>query len=109
MLYLMNAISLNMFDIDDTIRIKVVPLSLEQVKVLVREDKDILISAIGHEDTARIISNLLGEDIKPNRISVKLTPQDYAIIAQYTGPRLPEGSTKLPEGAEIKFYMVLLQ
>lgn len=113
MLYLINALSLNMFEIDDTIKIntikiKVIPLLPEQAKTLIKLDKDILVSAIGHEDTARIISNLLGLEIKPNRINVKLTLKDYAIVAQYVGPRLDEGATELPKGAEVKFYMVTI-
>jgi hypothetical protein len=43
-------------------------------------------------------------DISTNRISVTLNPRDSAIVAQYIGPRLPEGATQLPSGATIKFY-----
>ena len=63
-------------------------------------------SAIGHADTARILSGILGVDISTNRISVTLNVGDTAIVAQYIGPRLPEGATQLPEGAMIKFYLV---
>ena len=44
-------------------------------------------SAIGHEDTARVVSDVLS-------------------VAQYTGPRLLEGATMLPEGANIEFFEV---
>lgn len=108
MLYLTNALSLNMFNIERPIHISITPLTLEQAKWHLNYDKN-FVSAIGHEDTARILSNMLGMEIKANRISVKLTQDDYAIIAQYTGPRLPEGATTLPVGAEIKFYMVIIQ
>lgn len=30
-------------------------------------------SAIGHEDTARVVSGILGFEVKPNRVSIKLT------------------------------------
>jgi hypothetical protein len=28
------------------------------------------------------------------------------LVAQYRGPRLPEGATELPEGATIEWYVV---
>lgn len=106
MLYLTNAFSLNMLDIEDTTSIKIIPISTEDTKALLQADADILISAVGHEDTARILTNILGIEVKPNRINVKLSRYDYTIVAQYTGPRLPEGTTELPDGAIIKFYII---
>jgi len=64
------------------------------------------ISGVGHADTARIVSEILGVEIKPNRTSLTLTGRDTLIVAQYIGPRLPEGTTTLPEGARIEFYKV---
>jgi hypothetical protein len=63
-------------------------------------------SVIGHVDTAIIVSGLLGVALPMNRKSVKLDYGESMIIAQYYGPRLPEGATKLPDGAEIRFIMV---
>lgn len=63
-------------------------------------------SAIGHEDTARLVGNILGFEVKPNRITVKLNDCDMVFVAQYSGPRLPEGATELPEGAKIEFWLV---
>jgi hypothetical protein len=31
------------------------------------------------------------------------------LVAQYTGPRLPEGATTLPPGAKIRFILVLIE
>lgn len=45
-------------------------------------------SAIGHEDTARVVSGILGFEVKPTRVSIKLTESDVLYVAQYTGPRL---------------------
>ena len=50
-------------------------------------------SCVGHADTA----SLLG--VPCNRATVKLEPGDTMFIAQLVGPRLPEGTTVLPEGA----------
>lgn len=64
-------------------------------------------SAVGHADTAAVISGILGVTVPVNRVSVKLAPgEDSAIIAQYAGPRLPEGATRLPEGAKIDWFFV---
>jgi hypothetical protein len=57
-------------------------------------------SAIGHADTA----NVLG--VPCNRINVTLNEGDTAYIAQLMGGRLPEGSTKLPDGFKFKYIEV---
>lgn len=77
--------------------------TLEYVKTLLKEPYE---SYVGHEDTARILSDLLGTEITYNRSSLTFEEGDILIIAQYVGPRLPEGTTKLPEGAEFKFYVI---
>lgn len=64
-----------------------------------------VVSAIGHADTATIVSGILGREIPCNRISVPpLKDQDEHYLALYQGPRLPEGTTVLPEGATLTFY-----
>jgi hypothetical protein len=64
-------------------------------------------SAIGHADTAEVISGILGVQVPVNRVSVKLAPgHDAAIVAQYSGPRLHEGAKALPEGAKIEWFEV---
>lgn len=63
-------------------------------------------SAIGHADTAALLTGQLNWPVPVNRASVTLKPGDWAIIAQYSGPRLPEGATTLPEGAILRWLMV---
>lgn len=63
----------------------------------------ILISAIGHQDTA----NVLG--VPMNRVNVHLAKGDIAYVAQLQGGRLPEGSTKLPDGFSFKFIKVTVE
>lgn len=65
-----------------------------------------IVSAVGHSDTARIFSGILGREVEPNRVSVRLEYGDIALIGQYVGPRLPEGATELPEGARIEWWAV---
>ena len=63
-------------------------------------------SAVGHEDTAALFSNLLGTPVVANRINISLGSKDRVLVGQYTGPRLPEGTTVLPEGAHVKWWIV---
>jgi hypothetical protein len=64
-------------------------------------------SAVGHADTAMVFSNELGLPILPNRVSVKLyDPETRVLVGQYVGPRLPEGATRLPDGATIEWWIV---
>jgi len=64
-------------------------------KVSVEEAKEFIIngflSAIGHEATAKLLTELLGADIPYNRVAVEMHPGDQAlhfVLRQ----RLPEGT-----------------
>lgn len=104
MTVLANAFSLNMLSQAKAL-VSVEQISLEETKTVLANG---FISAIGHQDTANVLSNLLGIDVQTNRVNVVLNDDTTLIVAQYKGPRLPEGSTKLPEGAKIEFYRVKL-
>ena|SRR3989344_4883006 len=65
-------------------------------------------SAVGHRDTAAVLSAELGIPVAENRVTVALAEGDLAIVGQYRGPRLPEGATALPEGARIQWVRVTL-
>lgn len=69
-------------------------------------DGRIVRSAIGHADTAAILGDLLGESLIPARVTVLLHEGETILVGQYRGPRLPEGTTKLPEGAVIEWLLV---
>ena len=66
------------------------------------------ISAVGHADVAAIYSQQLGVYIPVNRLKAGFAPgiTEEILVGQYTGPRLPEGATTLPEGAEIQWILV---
>ena len=66
-------------------------------------------SAVGHADTAAVFSTALGVPVPCRRETVTLTRGQQAIIGQYSGPRLPEGATALPEGASIKWMVVVVE
>lgn len=87
--YLLNAFSLQMINFPAVV-------NFEEIDSL----PDGLTSAIGHADTAAILG------VPMNRINVKLSKGDIAYVAQLQGGRLPEGSTKLPDGFSFKFVKV---
>ena len=65
-----------------------------------------VVSAIGHADTAAVLSDILGFEVPMNRMSVSLDENTELFVAQLVGGRLPEGSTTLPEGFQFKFFRV---
>lgn len=107
MIYLANAFSLQMLVMDDWgATVHVVPLTGDDTRRLLRQG---FVSAVGHPDTARLLSDLVETPVPFNRISVALGEGDTLIVAQYQGPRLEEGATRLPMGAGFRFYQVTYQ
>lgn len=100
-MYISNAFSLSM--IAPRAHIDVSPLTAEEVAALPLE------SAIGHADTAKVVGGLIGVDLSANRANVFLKPGEKMVVAQYIGPRLPEGATQLPDGARIEFRLVKVE
>ncbi len=107
MFYILNAFSMGMI-------LGVLPVRINARKIVgnARFDAQVFkalptaVSAVGHVDTARIFSGILGREIEYNRKSVSLNVGDMALVGQYSGPRLPEGATTLPEGASIEWVLV---
>lgn len=105
-LYLLNAFSLNMLeDAGEMIprRIDVIEVPAGWVHRTLLSPEEGYVSAVGHADTAEIFSDILGFEIPYKRVTVSLKTGDDAIVGQYIGPRLPEGTKTLPEGATIKW------
>jgi len=108
MVYLSNAFSLNMINWDNVmccLGLKVKKLDIDAVKQLL---KDGFTSAVGHQDLANILTNMLGIDVPYNRATVQLGLGDVLVVAQYVGSRLAEGSTALPPDAKIIFLAVTI-
>ena len=63
-------------------------------------------SAVGHADTAAVLSTVLGVDVPMNRTTLQMEHGVALLVGQYKGPRLPEGATALPEGASIEWWLV---
>ena len=99
-MYLLNAFSIQMVD---------TPCTVNFVEVQASEVPKNLISAIGHQDTANVLSSMLDMPVECNRVNVHLDKGSVAYVAQLMGGRLPEGSTTLPEGFKIKFLKVTVE
>ena len=82
-------------------------LTLEQARELFAQGEKFT-SAVGHADTAAVYSQHLGVEIPVNRVDARFIPgiAETMLIGQFFGPRLPEGATTLPEGAEIQWILV---
>ena len=103
MTYLLNAFSLNM--------LSHFPVSLHIDEISLDTARELLIgsaveSAVGHAETAAIFADLLGIPVPVQRRTVTLQSCDLAVVGQYRGPRLPEGTTTLPADATIVWYRV---
>src|SRR5690606_27197797 len=67
-----------------------------------------VVSAVGHADTAAVLSDILGFEVPMNRAFVTLDENTELYVAQLIGGRLPEGAATLPEGFSFKFYRVTM-
>ena len=108
MLYLSNAFSIQMLPVvpETGAIVKVEQVTPEEVSNELKSHE--FVNAVGHEDTAAVVSNMIGINISKSRVDVFIQPEDVLYVAQVLGGRLPEGATQLPAGMEIKFYKVTL-
>lgn len=107
-MFLLNAFSINMLPAGYT-KVHFTDVGLGQAVNLL---SDGFVSAVGHADTAAVFSSLLGMPVLASRKSVTIPERGFgvsawvALVGQYSGPRLPEGATALPEGASIRWVAV---
>jgi sensor c-di-GMP phosphodiesterase-like protein len=95
--------------LDSGVVIKASPISLEEVKALIKEG---FVSAVGHESTAKVLSSLLGIDVPFNRVQIAIKEGDIIVSFQFM-IRLPEGKVlgedevlALYQEGKIKFFRV---
>ena len=104
MLHVCNAFSINMLAGDTFAAFtKVTP---EYAARLVAEE--VYVSHVGHEDMAKVMGTVLGIELPMNRDTFIKGDEDL-LVGQYRGPRLPEGTVELPEGATIEWWVVSTQ
>lgn len=97
---LTNSFSINMLSCDHA-NLSFDKLTLEQAKDLASVG---ITSHIGHADMAAVVGKLLERDVPMVRDTMIFT--GHLLVAQYSGPRLPEGTTALPEGSVVEFWLV---
>jgi len=89
MLYILNSLIVPLdFESCSLHLVSFYKLDLETAREIVQETE--FISAVGHESTAKLLTNLLGVEIPTNRITVRMKEGDTAlhfVLKQ----RLPEG------------------
>lgn len=101
--FLGNAFSLNMLDMGaEGMRVDIQPVNPSDIPANAQ-------SIIGHSDLAAILSIALDRKVIENRESVALSEGDILFVAQYRGPRLPVGTTHLPEDAGFEFYRIVIR
>ncbi|WP_297216933.1 DUF1874 domain-containing protein, partial [Thermoplasma sp.] len=66
-------------------------------------------SAIGHEGTAKVLSDLTGFSIPVNRVAIRMQPGDKALVFRLLD-RLPEGKVLTEEELrQLKFELGVLE
>ena len=107
--FLGNAFSLGMLPVNATeIKLRVKIITLEDVKKLTENGFE---SCIGHESTASILTELLGKEVRMNRIPITLEKGDIIIVFQIIG-RLEEGKILTRNEIEklnYRFYLVEIE
>ncbi len=112
-IYVSNAFSLSMLGANlppEGRTVKVRPISLEEVKSLLQGGN--YVSAVGHPATAEVLTALLGVEVPPNRVQIKLGVGDTLVVFQLL-TRLPEGAVltkdevdSLVQEGKATFYLV---
>jgi hypothetical protein len=102
---LFNALSINMLAVPNLATLALYEVSGEVARATLLRSGGVE-SYIGHADTAAVVAADLDLPVAPNRQSVKVSAGERFLVAQYIGPRLPEGATSLPEGATIRYFAV---
>lgn len=106
MLYISNAFSLNMLPLEwrqemRALNVIIMPLSITEVREIIRSNHHV-VSAVGHDSTAKLYTEVLGCEIAPNRIAIRLNIGDELIVGIVPVTRLPEG--KILDDKEIQEY-----
>jgi len=109
MVYVSNSLSINM--LEDKTALEIQAIGLEKAVEVLRWELDHgrnFVSCVGHESTAKLMSDLLGIEIPCNRTSIKLQTWDTLLVFQIL-QRLPEGVVLDEEAVKAvphKWYLI---
>ena len=108
-LYLLNSLAVSIdYSRYPTATVKFRRVTVEEARAIVREAaaRGELVSAIGHESTARLLSELFGVEVPVNRASIWFNPGDQGIHF-YVPTRLPEGRVlSLEELQKLGYWLI---
>ena len=82
------------------VKLKMKKLNIDEARNIVREHE--IISCVGHESTARFLSEILGINIPVNRVFITLK-HDEEMLLTVLKERLPEGKVLSKEEIEKMF------
>lgn len=107
MLYILNSAILPLKEGEEYL-IKAKEIKIEEARELVK--KEPFTSAIGHQATAELLTNVLGVNVPMNRIAIRVTHGDK-ILAFMLKQRLPEGVviTKIEDLEKIGYELWLFE
>jgi len=105
MIYILNSLIVPVnFDKVSQVNVKLSRISVQEAKDILSNNK--FVSAIGHEGSAQVLSQLLGIKIPVNRISVFFEKGDIGIHL-FLKQRLPEGKILSDEElSKLDFWIV---
>ena len=106
-IYLGNAFAISMLK-SFPAKVRIEEVSVDEVREILKEGYE---SILGHEGTAQAVSQILGWEVKTNRVAIKLNEEDLLIVSTILG-RLPEGKIlNKDEVLEIgiKFYKIKVE
>ena len=90
MVYLGDAFSAGMLPAED-MTVKFSRATSDVVRRML--DEHPWVSHIANADTAQLLTIELKRQVIANRVGLELCEHDVLIVAQYNGPRLPDGAT----------------
>jgi len=107
---ILNALSLQMFPEAGNIEFHRLAFGFFEASDILREQEKIE-NLIGHSDLDYLVRENMQKLRVPYipkgiRTCICLQDGEKALVAQYIGPRLPEGATKLPKNARIVWYEI---
>lgn len=107
-IWLVNALSLNMFGrlaegAVASFHVQRVPVAHARVLAAAA------VSAVGHDDTASLFTDVLRQEVVGARTTLALEGGERLLAGQYVGERLPLGARTLPTGSTILWYWVTLE